>query len=235
MFGKGRRAERRAEELFRIVYAADVAPLPAMEELIGLGQQHPRAQERALQHLRDLLNDGGDDRGLCRLLIVAGEWPPDGVLTVALAAGCGDDPEVLYRVVVPILCRHAPALVLLPIQLIHQAETADVRRALYRALEGALLAPDEATRERLSVFAQERWYLEMAGPDRDALGIYPLRLLLQVDEGKYIELMGRMRETSSKAAGRALDSLETALRTGAYLNDARTMAALDWRALARSL
>jgi hypothetical protein len=235
MFGS---KKKRARKLIEALSAArESVPIEAIGELIALAREAPPVRTAVAEELERVAAEDGDDIRIASLGLVCGELGREGLLAVVSAVGrcdegLGDDA------LVPGLTRGILQVLPDVLREIHLAEDTNRRGYLYEALDGALLLGDERVRDRLRIFARERWEAEKEMADGPELADTPLGLLLCLGDEHVAERLEEGRRLCKR--GDLLDcdlnDIECALRGELdLLSRARQIVKEDWRAAAENL
>lgn len=235
----GKKPEARAGALLDEIYrAVDRPPEAAMEKLIALASKDAAARRLVVEALTTLAHDGGDETAITWLGVVCGELGVEGALAVLEVMRSEEEWEgdIIGCTLTFTLQRRVSLVLPAVIRAIHQAENDQTRYGLYEVIEGALLA-DRATKERLVVFARERWEVEKNERKGPALLASPLFLLLAAGEPDIPELVREARALCRRGddLDREINDIEAILRGEMdALELVRANAACDWRASVRN-
>ncbi len=239
MWGRGKKPAAQTEQLIGEIYGAtDRPPVEAMEKLIALASKDAAARRLVVENLTGLAHDGGDETGITWLGIVCGELGAEGALAVLeVLRREGDwEGDIIDCILTYALQRRVTLVLPAVMRAIHQAEHDQTRYGLYEVIEGALLG-DQGTKERLVLFARERWEVEKTEPKGPLLVTSPLFLLLAAGEPDIPELVREARALCRRGdeLDRDLDEIESFARGEMdSLEGPRAIAAKDWRDSIRS-
>lgn len=236
MFGFGKKKRRGRALIDALIEARDRVPIQEIEELIALAKQDRGVRGEVLEHLRSSVTDDGDDLWISWFGLVAGELGRESLVEVLAGVGRSEG-ELADEALIPTLTRGILPVLHDVLREIHLAEETRRRGGLYEALEGALVLGDERVKQRLRVFARERFELERHEADPE-LAAEPLSLLHHLGEPGVTERIREARALCKR--GDSLDSelndLEQELRGEVdFLDEPRRIVSEDWKATARNL
>jgi hypothetical protein len=226
--------------------ARDHAPIEEMAELIRLARLDPSVKREVLAVFDSWVCDGGDEVAACWFGMVAGELGREGLRLCVDAIGRSDE-ELVNSVLTQVLERGIVNVLHEVIRRVHQLEDPDARGHLYEALQAAVIVGealeaarvvgDATVKERLRLFARERWQVEKRDVDAVEILDRPIALLHGLGE----DVAELLDEARALASGNALalsyiDELAQEINDGADPFAAtRAFLADDWKATARNV
>ena len=140
-------------------------PLTLMGDLITLAQEKEDVRAEIIRRTKEYFGDGVDDLTVAKYSLLSGELGRDGLEAVCYGFG-HEDGDLGHRAKAGTLTRHADICLEELISEVHAADEPEIRGMLYACLYGALFPGREESRERLRLFALERWLVEKAGRHR---------------------------------------------------------------------
>lgn len=167
---------------------------------------------------------------------MAGELGRDGLLEVLGGVGRSEE-EFADEALIPTLTRGILPVFQDVLREIHLSEEARRRGGLYEALEAALVLGDDRVKQRLRVFALERFEVESRQQDVDLVA-EPLSLLHHLGEPDVGERVREARALCKRGdfLDGELNDLEHELRGDVdSLERPRQLVKDDWKATARNL
>lgn len=231
------RAAKNSRSLIaQIRRARDRVPYQELEQLIGLCRGYAAAREALFEDVDAQIADGGDDLSLAWLLIASGELGREGLVRVLHALYRGDG-DASWDAALPILSRGAAEVLPELLREIHREPEPSRRLALYEALEGATVAGNEAVRQRLLLFARERYEVEKADPAGAEILHAPLVFLASLGHPETRQLVAAARPLCQGASGLAaeLDDVEAGLAGADLLSVTRERMPFAWRSMAERI
>jgi hypothetical protein len=144
------------------VDSAKGLPLVLMGDLIELAQAKADVRAEVIKRTKEYFGDGVSDLTVAKYALICGELGVDGLGAVCYGFG-HEDGNLGHRAKSETLTRHADLGLETLIAEVHEASEPEIRGLLYRCIYGALFPGTEETRERLRLFASERWLVEKGG------------------------------------------------------------------------
>lgn len=234
LFGFGSK-KKTVEELIESVSYADRCPLEEMKEFIEAGQRDAKVVSVAIEQMRNLAFEAPDLwRGW--VSIVCGEFGAKGagacVKTVGRSVGEDADDDGLHDdLLLPSLLQNVCSILPRACELVHFAENASVRAALYAVLDGVVLRGTKEKKTRLVTFCRERWEIEredVEGKD-NAVTVAVLLHHLGEDVRHHEAEIRRWGKDDERYVGEANDLKEIMSGELDSLSDAKRLIGLGWR------